>query len=120
MKLTNLQVSQAIEDAIGHLNPDQVWLQCYSCDALGDSVNRLLYSVGRTNFTSTSRVVSAIVQEADENNQVSGSFTAFDEFERGQERQEARALWLTFLAEWFEDGTLSVDEINRILSDDVR
>jgi hypothetical protein len=48
------------------------------------------------------------------------SASAFDEFEKGNERQEARALWLTFVAEGFENGTFSVDEINNILREGQR
>ena len=126
MKVTNLQVAQIVEDAVGCLRRyapgDNVGNSDYSCDALSDA---LCQSIGVKGVQKHDRhnVKAALIRNKVKNvilNQATTealgySASAFDEFEQGYERQEARALWLTFVAEGFENGTFSVDEINNIL-----
>lgn len=97
--MTNLELAQAFEDSLSFLwdGGEQYAAQetQWSCDALYSSLKPGCGRVARL----PSKVEPGIC----------GRRHAFDEFMNRPRRQQARALWVTLLAELAERGDLTVD-----------
>jgi hypothetical protein len=118
LKVTNKLVAQIVENAIGHMRRREgrgtIGHSEHSCDALLDALCLSTEFAG-VKQRGRNLVKTAIINQATDAEALEHSFDSFDEFDRGDDRQQARALWLTFVAEGFERGEFSVDEINNIL-----
>lgn len=110
-RMTDLDLAQVFEDAIERLydpardsrlnHTDRCCF--YSCDAIR---YELEHRLGTDDFGYQVRDCLEAVIDTAAGTCISGTTSAYDDLDIDQERQQARALWLTLLAELAESGDL--------------
>lgn len=96
----SLDLRQVLEDSPSHLVPKGC--QIHSCGAIWGSINRKLPEIPFHLVCQSTKALLTSVEPG-----LDGMLLAFVEFPAEPERQQARALWLTLLAELAERGELT-------------